>query len=222
LRLILLLDSVHLSDIRAHYPTFESIFQKYVKNARFDGVLKKSLDFKALKLDVISLWHLQEKHGHLHLETRSALVRALLVEHNFQRALQLLEENDGNTNGSSVATRLFSYRTGSRGEESFKNQVKTAAANLPDSRFLKRLESIDDKDLRPTVQNAKALAQRELSYSIDAVVNKMTRAVLAMQQDHCRRSVQAGVENEERKVLDDALVEFIHEINKRSAGRRNS
>ncbi|KAI9453856.1 hypothetical protein BJY52DRAFT_1189313 [Lactarius psammicola] len=215
-------NSVRLSDVRTLYPTFESIFQKHVKDAKFDGVLKKSLDFKALKLDVVSLWHLQERHGSLDPETRSALVQALLVEHNIQRALQLLEETDGNTNGPSVVTRLFSYWTGSRGEESFKNQMKTTAANLPDSRFLKRLESADDKDLRSTVQNAKALAQRELSYSIDTAANKMTHAVLAMQQDNCRMFVQLEVENEERKVLADALVEFIREINKKSAGRRNS
>ncbi|KAH9030786.1 hypothetical protein EDB85DRAFT_1403332 [Lactarius pseudohatsudake] len=50
-----LLDSMHLSGIRTHYPTpFESIFQKRVKNTKFGCVLKKSLDFKALKLDSTS------------------------------------------------------------------------------------------------------------------------------------------------------------------------
>jgi hypothetical protein len=213
---------VHPSDIRAQYPTFESIFQKHVKDARFDGVLKKSLDFKALKIEVTSLWHLQEKHERMHPETRSALVQALLVEHNFQLALKLLEKTNGNTNGSEVVTRVISYFSGSRGEDTFKNQMRSAAANLPDSQFLQRLESIDDDDLRSTVQNAKALAQKTLSRSIDAVVTKMTHAVLAMQQDHCRMAVQVEVESEERKVLDDALVEFIREINKKSAGRRNS
>ncbi|KAH9030797.1 hypothetical protein EDB85DRAFT_1403662 [Lactarius pseudohatsudake] len=110
----------------------------------------------------------------------------------------------------------------SRGAESFKNLMMTAAANLPDSRFLERLESTKDEDLRSVVRSAKTLAQRELSYSIDAVVHEMTHAVLTMQQEHCRKSIQVQVENEERKALDDALVKFVREINERSAGRRNS
>ena len=76
--------------------------------------------------------------------------------------------------------------------------------------------------MRSTVLNAKAFAQQGLSYSIDSVVGKMTHAVLAMQQDRCKMSVKVEVENEERKVLDDALVQFIREINKKSTGRHNS
>lgn len=212
---------MHLPDIRAQYPEFESTLQKHVKDARFDGALKRSPDFKDLKIEVVSLWHLQERHERLHPATRSALVQALLVEHNFQLALELLEKANGNTNGPGVVTRVVSYLSGSRGGDTFKNQMRTAAANLPDSQFLQRLE-IDDKELRSTAQRAKALAQKGLSRSIDAVVGKMTHVFLAMQQDHCRMSVQVEVENEERKVLGDALVEFIREINKNSAGRRNS
>ncbi|KAH8986573.1 hypothetical protein EDB86DRAFT_2954862 [Lactarius hatsudake] len=215
-------NSVHLSDIRLFYPAFESIFQKHVKNAKFDGVLKKSLDFKALELDVLSLWHLQEKHGHLRPETRSALVQALLIEHDYQRALGLLEVAHGSANGSSVIPCSVSSLSGSRGAESFKNQMTTAAANLPDSRFLERLESAQDEDLRSVVRSAKTLAQRELSYSIDAVVDEMTHAVLMMQQELCRINIQVQVEKEERKALDDALVKFVREINERSAGRGNS
>ncbi|KAI9443805.1 hypothetical protein H4582DRAFT_1846182 [Lactarius indigo] len=203
-------NSVHLSDIRALYPTFESIFQRHVKDAKFDGVLEKNLDFKALKLDVISFWHLQEKYGHLDPETRSALVQALFVEHDYQRALEVLEESDRSANGSSIATHFVSYLSGSRGEEFFEDQMKTATANLPDSRFLERLESTRDEDLRSVVRRAKTLAQRELSYSIDAVVHEMTHAVLTMQQEHCRMSIQVEVENEERKALDDALVNTVY------------
>ncbi|KAI9434861.1 hypothetical protein H4582DRAFT_2080533 [Lactarius indigo] len=209
-------NSVHLSDIRAHYPKFESIFQGHVKDAKFDCVLEKNLDFKALKLDVISFWHLQEKYGHLHPETRSALVQAFLVEHDYQRALEVLEETDRRAIRSSIAAHFVSYLSSSRGEEFFEDQIKTAAANLPDSRFLERLESTRDEDLRSVVRRAKTLAQRELSYSIDAVVHEMTHAVLTMQQEHCRMSIQVEVKNEERKALDDALVKFVREINKQS------
>ncbi|KAH9023071.1 hypothetical protein EDB83DRAFT_2527400 [Lactarius deliciosus] len=59
-----------------HSPVLPGIrehLQKHVTSAKFDGVLEKSLDFKTLELDVLTLWHLQEKHGHLRPETRSAL-----------------------------------------------------------------------------------------------------------------------------------------------------
>jgi hypothetical protein len=209
---------MRLSDIRALYPTFEGIFQKHVKNARFDVTLRKSPDFTDLKRDVVSLWHFQEKHGPLHPATRSSLVQALLVEHNFQRALQLFEKPDGITTPG-VVTRVASHF---RKEKSFKSQMETAAAVLPDSQFLQRLESIDDTELQSTVLNARALAQNELSKSIDAVVRDMTHVVLEMQQEKCKMFVEAQVENEEMKVLDDVLVEFIREINKTSAARHTS
>jgi len=215
---------VRLSDIRVLYPNFEGIFQKHVKDARLDIVLNKCEDFKALKVDVVSVWHLREKHGHLDLKTHSALVQALLVEHNLQHAKKLLERADDNTNRPGVVTRIVSFLSGPKAEETFKNHMKTTAAKLPDSQFLQRLDSEDigDNDLRPTIQNATVLALKELSSSIDAAVKKMTHAILAMEYDHCGMSVKREVENEEKKVLDDARIEFIDEINKKSAGRRNS
>jgi hypothetical protein len=100
--------------------------------------------------------------------------------------------------------------------------MKTATANLPNSQFLQRLESLDDMELRSTLLNAKALAQKGLSKLIDSMVRKMTHVVLAMQQDQCRMFVQAEVKNQETKVLDGVLVEFIREINKRSEARHKS
>jgi hypothetical protein len=193
-----------------------------VKDARLDGVSRRSQEFKALKLGVVSLWSIEEKHGRLRPPTRSSLIHALLVEQNVQLAWQLVGGPEQNSNGSSVVTRIVSYWSGSRGEETFRTQMKTAAANLPDSQFLQRLESTDDKDLRSTVQDAKALAHKELSRSIDTAVNNMTHAVLAMQQDNCKMAVQVEVDNEERKALSDALVKFIREINTKSAGQQNS
>lgn len=213
---------MRLSDIRQLYPTFESIFRKHVQDARFDIALKRSPDFRALKEDVVSLWYLQEKHKRLSLATRSELVQAILVDHNIQQALELLERTDRNTIGPGVVTRAVSYFSGSRGEEPFKNRMKVAASSLPDPQFLQRLEATDDIELRSTVQNAKGLAQTELSRSIDAVVRKITHVVLSMQQDCCKMSVQVQVETEEREVLDNALVEFIYEINKQSAARRRN
>lgn len=223
MRLIPFPDPLRLSDIRTLYPNFESLFQKHVKNARFDAASRRNPEFKALKIGVISLWHLQEKHGHLRPVTRSALVQALLVEHNVHLAFRLIEDAEKNFNqGSSTVTPIVSSWPGSMEEEYFKTKMKTAAANLPDSQFLPRLENTDDKDLRSTVQNAKALAYKELSRSIDTAVNNMTHAILTIQRDHGTRIVQVELDKEERNVIRDALVEFVREINKKSAGQRNS
>ncbi|KAI9443796.1 hypothetical protein H4582DRAFT_2125845, partial [Lactarius indigo] len=206
------------------FPYFFSMPRSMKMDAKFDGVLKKSPDFKALKLDVISLWYPQEKHRHLRPEARSASVQALPIESDYQRALGPVEVAYGSANGSStpVATCFVSPSSGSRGAEPFENQMMTTAANLPDSRFLERLESTKDEDLRSVVRRAKTIAQRELSYSIDAVVHEMTHAVLTMQQELRRMTIQVEVERDERKALHDALVKFVREINKKSTGRRNS
>jgi len=206
------------------YPKFEGIFQKHVKDARLDVVLNKCQDFQALKVDVVSVWHLREKKGRLDQGLRSTLVQVLLLEHNLQLAMQSLEEAGDNTNRPGIVTRTVSFLSGSRDEETFKNQMREIAAELPDSQFLQRLdsESIDDNDLRFTVQIAKVIAQKKLSSSIDAVVKRMTDAVLAMKYDQCGMYAKREVENEEKRVLDDARIEFIGEINKKSAGRRNS
>ncbi|KAH9027877.1 hypothetical protein EDB85DRAFT_1892774 [Lactarius pseudohatsudake] len=184
---LLLLDSVRLPDIRAQYPTFENIFEKYIKDARFDDVPRKGREFRALKLGLISLWQLQSEHKHLGRESRSALVQALVFGHDFQQAFQLIQK--------SPILRLD---------------------------FLQHLESINDEDLRLAAQSAKALAQTELSSSIDAVVKKITHAVQAMQQDLRGREVQLQVEDEEREELKGALVEFVREINKKSVQGQDS
>ncbi len=208
---------MRLPDIRAQYPTFESIFEKYINDTRLDGVPIKGQDFRALKLGVLSLWRLQSEHKYMLPESRSALVQALVFGHDFQQAFQLIQKR------SNLLTRwISSFWSDPRAAESFKNEMKKTAAKVSDSQFLQQLESINDEDLRPAAQNAKALAQTELSSSIDVVVKKMTHAVLAMQQDLCGREVQLQVENEEVEVLQSLLVEFIREINKKSAKGRNS
>ncbi len=217
--LTLLLDSVKLSDIRALYPGFESTFEKHVKDARFDGVPRKGRDFRALKLGVISLCHLLDQNKRLRPETRSALFQALVIDHSFQQAFKLLPKR------SNLFTRWISSFWGDqRGEESFQTEMKKTARQVPDSQFLQQLEtrSTNDEDLRYAVQIAKTLVQAELSSSIDAVVKKMTHAVLEMQLVTCGRSVQLRVENEEREVSNNALVEFIREINKKSVGPQHS
>ncbi|KAH9027352.1 hypothetical protein EDB84DRAFT_1500330 [Lactarius hengduanensis] len=210
-------NSVRLPDIRAQYPTFENIFEKYIKDARFDDVPRKGREFRALKLGLISLWQLQSEHKHLGRESRSALVQALVFGHDFQQAFQLIQKRS-----NMVVRFISSFWSDSSGAESFKNDMKKTAAQFSDSDFLQHLESINDEDLRLAAQSAKALAQTELSSSIDAVVKKITHAVQAMQQDLRGREVQLQVEDEEREELKGALVEFVREINKKSVQGQNS
>ncbi|KAH9165762.1 hypothetical protein EDB89DRAFT_2008009, partial [Lactarius sanguifluus] len=201
-------NSVRLPDIRAQYPTFETIFEKCIKDARFDDVPRKGREFKALKLGLISLWQLQSEHKHLGRESRSALVQALVYGRDFQQAFQIIQKR------SNVVVRFISsFWPDSSGAEAFKNDMKKTAAQFSDSEFLQHLESINDEDLRLAAQSAKALAQTELSSSIDAE---------AMQQDLRGREVQLQVENEEREELKGALVEFVREINKESVKGQNS
>jgi hypothetical protein len=208
---------MQLSNIRALYPTFKNIFERHLKDAKFDGVPMKGRNFRDLKLGVISLWCLLDEHKRLRRETRSALFQALVVERNFQQALNLLPKR------SYSLTRWFSsFWSDSREGEPFRYEMNRTAAHMSDSNFLRRLESSNDEDILSVAQNAKVLAQTELASLIDAVVKTMTHDVLAMQQDLCGRQVQLQLENEERDVLKTSLVEFIREINNKLAKGQNS
>ena len=208
---------MQLSNMHALYPTFETIYARHIKGAKFDAVPIKSRSFRDLKLGVVSLIHIQDEHKRLRPETRSDLFQALVVEHNFQLAVNLLPRR------SSILTRWISSLWSDTGEdELFKSEMKRTAAQISDSEFLQELESIDDEDMRSAAQRAKALAERDLSSLIDAVVNSMTDDILVMQQDLCGRQAQLLVENEERKVLKRALVDFIREINEASIKALNS
>lgn len=209
--------SMRLSNLRALYPPIEDIFEKHVKDAKFDRVPMKSRDFRDLKLGVISLRHLFDEHEGLRQETRSALFQALVIERSFQQAFKLLPKK------SNAITRWFSsFWSDKSEEESFRYEMRRAAAHVSASQFLQQLESADSEDLLFVAQNAKTLAQTELSSSIDTVATSMTHDVLVMQQDLCEGQVQLQVAKEEREVLKNALVEFIREINNKSAKGQNS
>lgn len=211
---LLLPASTRLADsIRALYPEFQSVFENHVKNARFYDIPSKGPHFKDLKLVVSSLWHLQRKSKHMPPEARSALIQALVVKHDFQGAFQVTQRS------SSLFIRCYTwFKPDPRGEESFRIEMKTAAAQVSDSQFLQRLESTNEEDLQSTAQTVKDLAKAALLSSIDGVVKKLTDAVLVMQRGRGERQVQRQVEKEESEVLAIALVCFIREINKKSAG----
>jgi hypothetical protein len=209
--------SIRLADIRAVYPDFESVFAKHVKDARFNGIPSRSRQFKALKLGMISLWRLQSENRRMRREARSELIQALVVEKDFQGAFQVIQRS------SSIFTRVYSlFRSDPSGAELFKIEMQKHATTVSDSQFLQMLEKTNEEDLRSAAQTAKSLALTELLSAIDGVVEKVAKAVLIMQQGHCERRIRHQVETEEREVLAVALVEFIREINKKSAGGENS
>ena len=207
---------MRISTLHELYPMFENIFYQHVKNAKFYGVAMKSQAFRNLKMGVISLWRLQRKHKHIHPEIRSRLIQALLIEHDFQRAFELTQKM------ASILSPSRWWWPDPNGGEKLKHRMRSAAADISDSDFLQQLESTNDEDLRSATQNAKPLAQTELSSSIDTIVQTMTHEVLGMQQDLCGRQVQLQVEYEEREVLKNAFVDFIREINKKSVKGQNS
>jgi len=206
-----------LADIRARYPSFEGIFEKFIENTRFEDLPSRRQEFRALKLGVLSLWRLEDEHKRLSPATRSTLIRALLVERDTQRAFQIIQRRN------SMFTRMLStFWADSKEEEDFDIQMRTEAAKVSDSRFLQLLQSSGDEALWPTLQNAKALAQTELSTSLNTVVTNMTHTVLAMQQDAHGKDLRLQLANEERGLLRSALVEFIREINKKSTKGQSS
>jgi hypothetical protein len=112
------------------------------------------------------MWWLQNENKRMRPEARSALIQALVVEHDFQGAFQVIQKS----------SRIFSLagcsliRSDPRGAESFKIEMQRTAAPVSDSHFLQMLENTNEEDLRSAAQTAKALALTELSSSIDGVV----------------------------------------------------
>jgi hypothetical protein len=101
---------------------------------------------------------------------------------------------------------------------SLRKEMKKMASTVSDPDYLLELKNVNDEDLQSTIKEAVAVACTQLSSSIDAVVTRMTHAVLQMQQDYCKKAIQLEFEAEERKLLGDVLVAFIREINAGAAG----
>jgi hypothetical protein len=123
-----------------------------------------------------------------------------------------------------VLRKLTGFLSGSWGtdEELLRKDLKKITNGVSDSDFLLQLKDVDDKDLEAPIQAAVDLACGQLSSSIDTAVKKMSPAVLRMQTDECKRSLQREIETEERKELGDIFVNFSQAINIASAGRRSS
>jgi hypothetical protein len=208
--------------LRQVYRDFNGIYERHVDDAKFDVV--KGPEFKSLKERLIAVRHLLEKHPEVGPGKRAELIQAVLSEDNLQRAQQIFPKPEKNNQSSSLWSTFTGLFSGSKAtdEESLRTDVKKITSSVSDSNFLLQLKGVDDKDLEAAIQVAVDLACSQLSSSIDTAVKKMTHAVMRMQEDECKRSVQRKVETEERKELSGRLADFIHTVNEVSARRRTS
>jgi hypothetical protein len=206
------------------YHDFNGIYKRHIENAKFHAV--KGPGFKSLKEHLIAIRHVSEKYPELAPEKRTGLVQAALSEDNLQPAHHIFPKpNTNSQSGStSVLRKLTGFLSGSWGtdEELLRKDLKKITNGVSDSDFLLQLKDVDDKDLEAPIQAAVDLACGQLSSSIDTAVKKMSSAVLRMQTDECKRSLQREIETEERKELGDIFVNFSQAINIASAGRRSS
>ena len=167
--------------------------------------------------------YLLEKHPELAPEKRTELIQAILSEDNLQRAQQVFPKPD-QSGKTSLFSKLTGFFSGSKetDEESLRKELRKIKGGTSDSGFLLQLKGVDDKELEAPIQAVLDFACGQLTSSIDTAVKKMTHAVLRMQQDECKKSMQREVETEKRKELRGIYVDFIQVINKVSAGRRTS
>ncbi|KAI0250860.1 hypothetical protein BJV78DRAFT_1282923 [Lactifluus subvellereus] len=214
--------SMRFSDLEALYPDFPNLYQKHFRGARFDNALRRDSHFESRKLRLISVRHILDKHQDLRPETRAELTQTLLRGdfHGAQLMLPMTEDTRRLNNVITWAVGALFYPPS--GAESLRGEMRILSSGVTDSQFLHDMKNVENEDLRPMIQEVEGLAQNQLASLIDATVKSMTRAVSAMQQEHCRRSIQHEVESEERKLLNNALMEFIQQINTQSAGQRDS
>lgn len=212
-----------VDDLRLVYSGFDGIYRKHVEN-KFDSI--KGPDFKSLKERLVILRHLLGKNPALDPEKRAEINRALLSEGNIHDAHKLVPNSDKKKEPGLLAKawRILSggQSSAESEEEALKRDMKKIANTLSDSEFLLGLKSIDIEDLQPAIQEAETLAHTSLSSSIDATVKKITHDVLRMQQDSCEAEIRKEIHAKETRALSDALLNFIRDLNAKSAGRKNS
>ena len=186
----------------------------------------KGREFKFLKKRLTFIYHLLREHRDIAPKKRTELINALLSEDDLRHAQQVINKSEKNKEPGKTSwfPTLSSILPWSKvtDEESLRKEMNKMANNVSDSNFLLELKGIEDEDLKVPIQDAVALANTQLTSLVDATVNKLTHAVLRMQQDECKKNIQHEIETEQRKALGGALVNFIRDINKHSVGRRTS
>ena len=216
-------EPVRIDDLSHMYPAFHGIYRKHVQNDKLCTV--KGAEFRSLKERLVFVFHLLKDHQEMASENRTELIQALLSEDDLRHAQQLLPKSEKKDSGkTSWLPNLPAILSWSKepDEESLRREMKKKARGISDSDFLLELKGIDDKDLETTIQQAGVFAHSWLSSLIDKTVEKMTHAVLWMQQEQCKKSLQREIDAEEGKALGIVLLKFIREINERSVGRGSS
>ena len=222
--LTLLPELPRVDNLRLLYRDFNTVYERHVEDAKFD--VMKGRDFKFLKTRLTFICHILREHRDITPKKRAELIKALLSEDDLRHAQRVINESDKNkehetTSWFSTFTSLLAWPKDTD-EESLHKEMKKLANNISDSDFLLRLKGIEDEDLKVPIQEVVALANTQLSSSVNVTVKKLTHAVLKMQQDKCKKNIQHEIETKQRNVLGGVLVDFIRDVNKNSVGRRTS
>ena len=217
-------EPTRVDDLRRMYPDFDNIYRRQIDKAKFDVV--KSTEFRTLKERLTFVLHHLNERPQLAPKKRTELIQALLSVDDLRDAQHVLRESDKTKESAksswfSMAMGLLTWSKVTN-EESLRKEARKITKNITDSEFLRELKDIQDKDLVAAIHEAMALAHSYLSSSIDVTVNKMTHAVLQMQEEECKRRVRREIETEERNALDDIRVKFIRDVNQNFAGRGTS
>jgi len=223
-QLTLLPELPRVDDLRQLYRDFSTIYKRHIEDAKFDVV--KGRDFGLLKRRLTFISHLLREHRDIAPEKRTELINALLSEDDLRQARRVITKSEknkepGKTSWFSTLASILPWPK-ITDEDSLRQEMRKMANGISDSKFLLGLKGIEDEDLQSPVQEAVALANTQLSSSVDATVNNLTPAVLRMQRDECNNNIQHEIEREQRKVLGGVLVDFIRDINENSVGRRTS
>jgi hypothetical protein len=216
------LGMMRFSDLENLYPDFISIYQRHIRDTKFYNVLRRDSYFESRKLRLISVRYLLDKYQDLLTETRTELTKSLL-KGDFQRAQQILPTTEDTKQSNNVlnwAVGVLFHPSGCA--EPLKGEMKIFSSGVSDSQFLCDMKNVENQDLRPMIQELEDFAHTQLASLIDTTVKLMMRAVSAMQQEYCRRSIQPEIESEERTLLSSALSDFIQKINTQSAGKWDS
>ncbi|KAH9022040.1 hypothetical protein EDB84DRAFT_1678539 [Lactarius hengduanensis] len=206
---------VQIDKLSCVYLGFDTIYRRHLEK-KFDSV--KGSEFKFLKERLMLVRHLHGKNQDLDPEKRGELIRTLLSEGNLHEAQKMLpisnqkKETRSSSEGLRIVQPFFGGGTESE-EESVEKEMKKISSAISDSEFLIGLKSVEIGGLQPAMQEVEALAHTSLASSIDDIVKKMTHAVLHMQQESCKMEIQKKIQTKQARVLSDALVNFIRDLN---------
>lgn len=204
------------------YPGFRDIYSRHIDEAKFGDV--KATKLRALKERLTFVLHvLKECPYPSGSRKRTELLQRLLsakipLKHDKSKAPQKTTW----LSWLSSPKLPFLIRLKPTDEEPLPKEETQIKSHISDSDFLYELKRTQEMDLAEPIHEAFALVYSHLSSLIDTTVNKVTHAVLRMQQDERKKIVKREVEQEERMALDRIAATFIRDVNRKSTGRRTS